>query len=258
MDNVTHYPVIVFVLSFLVLWFAARTGWFLMRKKPILDDDLREDFGRILAGMLTLLALLIGFSFSMAISRYDLRKTYEEAEANAIGTEYVRVDSLPAPDAANIRALLRSYLEQRVLFYLAHTEHEFQQINVRTAQLQKELWSAVRAPAEEHPTPVVALTVAGMNDVLNSQGYTQAAYWNRIPTSAWALLIAMAIGSCLLIGYGSRSAKARSKLLPILPLGASIAFMFIADLDAPRHGIIRVRPQNLDSLAKSLDSARAK
>ena len=258
MDNVTHYPVIVFVLSFLVLWLAARIGWFLMRKKPILDDDLREDFGRILAGMLTLLALLIGFSFSMAISRYDLRKTYEEAEANAIGTEYVRVDSLPATDAATIRALLRNYLDQRVLFYRAHTEQEFQQINVRTAQLQNELWSAVHAPAEEHPTPVVALAVAGMNDVLNSQGYTQAAYWNRIPTAAWALLIAMAIGSCLLIGYGSRSAKAGSKLLPILPLGASIAFMFIADLDAPRHGIIRVRPQNLDSLAESLGLDRAK
>jgi hypothetical protein len=144
------------------------------------------------------------------------------------------------------------------LFYLAHTEQEFQQINVRTAQLQKELWSAVHASAAEHPTPVVALAVAGMNDVLNSQGYTQAAYWNRIPTAAWALLIAMAIGSCLLIGYGSRSAKAGSKLLPILPLGASIAFMFIADLDAPRHGIIRVRPQNLDSLAESLHPDRAK
>jgi hypothetical protein len=258
MDDVTHYPVIVFVLSFLVLWFAARIGWFLMRKKPILDEDLREDFGRILAGMLTLLALLIGFSFSMAISRYDLRKTYEEAEANAIGTEYVRVDSLPATDAANIRALLRSYLEQRVLFYLAHTEQNFQQISVRTAQLQKELWSAVHDPAEEHQTPVVALTLAGMNDVLNSQGYTQAAYWNRIPTAAWALLVAMALGTSALIGYGSRSVKAGSKLLPILPLGAAIAFMFIADLDAPRHGIIRVRPQNLDSLAQSLGLDRAK
>ena len=256
MDDVTHYPVIVFVLSFLVLWLAARIGWSLMRKKPILDEDLREDFGRILAGMLTLLALLIGFSFSMAISRYDLRKTYEEAEANAIGTEYVRVDSLPANDAATIRALLRNYLEQRVLFYLAHTEQEFQQINARTTQLQKELWSAVHAPAANNPTPVVALTMAGMNDVLNSQGYTQAAYWNRIPTAAWALLIAMAIGCCLLIGYGSRSAKSGSKLLPILPLGASIAFMFIADLDAPRHGIIRVRPQNLDSLAESLKADR--
>ena len=258
MNDLTHYPVLVFVLSFLVLWLAAWIGWSLMRKKPALDEELREDFGRILAGMLTLLALLIGFSFSMAISRYDLRKTYEEAEANAIGTEYVRADLLPATDAANIRVLLRNYLEQRVLFYLAHTEQEFQQINVRTAQLQNELWSAVRAPAADQPTPVVALAVAGMNDVLNSQGYTQAAYWNRIPTAAWALLIAMAIGTSVLIGYGSRSAKAGSKLLPILPLGASIAFMFIADLDAPRHGIIRVRPQNLDSLAKSLHPDRAK
>ena len=165
MNDLTHYPVLVFVLSFLVLWLAAWIGWLLMRKKRALDEELREDFGRILAGMLTLLALLIGFSFSMAISRYDLRKTYEEAEANAIGTEYVRIDLLPATDAASIRVLLRNYLEQRVLFYLAHTEQEFQQINARTAQLQNELWSAVRAPAANQPTPVVALVVAGMNDV---------------------------------------------------------------------------------------------
>ena len=258
MNDLTHYPVLVFVFSFLVLWLAAIFGWSLLRKNRALDEELREDFGRILAGMLTLLALLIGFSFSMAISRYDLRKTYEEAEANAIGTEYVRADLLPAADAANIRMLLRNYLEQRVLFYLAHTEQEFQQINARTAQLQNELWSAVRTPAADQPTPVVALAVAGMNDVLNSQGYTQAAYWNRIPTAAWVLLIAMAIGSSVLIGYGSRGAKAGSKLLPILPLAVSIAFMFIAALDAPRHGFIRVRPQNLDSLAESLDPARAK
>ena len=91
-----------------------------------------------------------------------------------------------------------------------------------------------------------------MNDVLNSQGYTQAAYWNRIPTAAWALMAAIAIGCNLLVGYGSHSAKAGSKLLPILPLIVSIAFMLIADIDSPRHGIIRVRPQNLISLAESL------
>ena len=125
MNNLTHYPVLVFVLSFLVLWLAAIFGRSLLRRHQALDEELREDFGRILAAMLTLLALLIGFSFSMAISRYDLRKTYEEAEANAIGTEYVRLDLLPAADAANIRVLLRNYLEQRVLFYLAHTEQEF-------------------------------------------------------------------------------------------------------------------------------------
>ena len=258
MNDLTHYPILVFVFSFLTLWLAGWIGWSLLRKKRALDEDLRQDFGFILAGLLTLLALLIGFSFSMAIGRYDLRKTYEEAEANAIGTEYVRVDLLPAADAVNIRELLRKYLEQRVLFYQAHAEKEFQQINARTAQLQNELWFAVRAPAAAQPTPVVALAVAGMNDVLNSQGYTQAAYWNRIPSAAWTVLLAMAVGCSLLIGYGLKSEKAGSKLLPVLPLGASIAFMFIADLDAPRHGIMRVRPQNLISLAESLDPARAK
>jgi hypothetical protein len=257
MNNLTHYPILLFALSFLTLWLAGWIGWSLRRKRS-LDEDSRQDFGFILAGLLTLLALLIGFSFSMAIGRYDLRKTYEEAEANAIGTEYVRAELLPATDASNIQTLLRKYLEERVLFYLAHTEKEFQEINARVAQLQNELWSAIRVPAAAEPTPVVALAVAGMNDVLNSQSYTQAAYWNRIPTAAWTVLVAMAVGCSLLIGYGLKSAKGGSKLLPILPFGASIAFMFIADLDAPRHGIMRVRPQNLISLAESLDPNRAK
>ena len=168
------------------------------------------------------------------------------------------LELLPAADAAKIQALLREYLEQRILFYLAHAEEEFQTINTRTAQLQTELWSAIRASAEARPTPVVALAVAGMNDVLNSQGYTQAAYWNRIPPAAWTVLIAMAVGCSLLIGYGLKSARSGAKLLPILPLGASIAFMLIADLDAPRHGIMRVRPQNLISLAESFHPAHAK
>ena len=89
-----------------------------------LDEETHEDFGFILAATLTLLGLIIGFSFSMATSRYDQRKNYEEAEANAIGTEYVRADLLPAADAATVRALLRKYLDERVLFYMAHDEQE--------------------------------------------------------------------------------------------------------------------------------------
>ena len=65
------------------------------------------------ASTLTLLALIIGFRFSMAVSRYDLRKTYEEAEANAIGTEFVRAGLLPATDAAAVRARRRESLALR-------------------------------------------------------------------------------------------------------------------------------------------------
>lgn len=258
MSNLTHYPTLVFAFSFLTMWLMAWVGWALLRRKAAMDEETRHDFSFILSGMVTLLALLIGFSFSMAIGRYDLRKSYEEGEANAIGTEYLRADLLPATDAASVRALLTNYLKLRVSFYRAQAEPEFQQINVSTGQLQNELWAAVHSPAMSTPTPVTALAVAGMNDVLNSQGYTQAAYWNRIPVAAWILLFVIGVGCSLLIGYGARSANRGRKLLFILPFGASIAFMLIADLDAPRHGIIRVLPQNLISLEESLQPTLAK
>ena len=251
MNYPTDHPLLVFVLSFIALWLSAWSGWS-FRKWQSLDTEMREDFGFILTATLTLLGLIIGFSFSMATNRYDQRKNFEEAEANAIGTEYVRADLLPAADADRVRELLGKYLHERVLFYDARDEHELQPINARTARLQTELWSAVRAPAAANPTQIVALAVSGMNDVLNSQGYTQAGYWNQIPTGAWSLMAAIAVGCNLLVGYGSHGVKAGSKLLPILPLIVSIAFMFIADIDSPRHGIILVRPQNLISLADSL------
>src|SRR5450631_4794232 len=98
------YPPLVFVVSFFALWLSARFGAFFIRKRRDLAEETREDFGVVLAASLTLLGLIIGFSFSMAISRYDQRKNYEEAEANAIGTEFVRADLLPAMDAAKVRA----------------------------------------------------------------------------------------------------------------------------------------------------------
>ncbi len=91
-----------------------------------------------------------------------------------------------------------------------------------------------------------------MNDVLNSQGYTQAAWWNRIPTAAWGLMAAIAFCCNVLVGFGLRSVKDGAKLFLVLTLVVSIAFMLIADIDTPRHGIILVSPQNLISLAESL------
>jgi hypothetical protein len=89
-----------------------------------------------------------------------------------------------------------------------------------------------------------------MNDVLNSQGYTQAAWRNRIPEAAWILMVAIALCCCALIGYSAHAA--RPSLLVILPLILSIAFFLVAEIDSPRHGVIRVHPQNLVSLAQSL------
>lgn len=252
MNNITHYPLLVFLISFTLLWLAALLGRYLLQKRQKPDKELWEDFGIVIAAALTLSALIIGFSFSMAVNRYDERKNLEEGEANAIGTEYVRVDLLPAADANKLRALLKSYLERRIAFYLARDDQDIKRINTRTTELQTEMWSAIRAAAAAQPTPITALAVSGMNDVLNAQGYAQAMFWNRIPIAAWALMVVIGTFSNVLVGYGLRSNTAGTRLLPILPLLVAIAFMFIADIDAPRHGIILVRPQNLISLAELL------
>ena len=170
MENLTHYPVLVFVVAFALLSLASMAGAWLRRRYPDITDEHKDDLGVILAATLTLLALIIGFSFSMATERYDQRKNFEEAEANAIGTELLRADLLPPGDAARVRKLLGDYLDQRVLFYINKDDAERARIDQRTSQLQGELWAAVRGPVAAQQTPVTALAVAGMNDVLNSQG----------------------------------------------------------------------------------------
>jgi len=250
MRRITNLPLLVFFLSFATLWLAAEIGAHLRGRLVLQEEDHHRDFDVILAAALTLLGLIIGFSFSMVISRYDQRKNYEENEANAIGTEYLRTKLLPEAETIKVRELMKDYLEKRILFYQAGSEEELKSINNQTTQLQNALWSIVEVTAEQQPTPTTALVVSGMNDVLNAQGYTQAAWWNRLPTAAWLLLVIIAMMCNALIGYGAR--RRNTSALVILPLVISISFFLIADIDSPRHGFIRVVPENLLSLHESL------
>jgi hypothetical protein len=252
-NRMMNHPLLLFLPSILILWLSALFGSALRQRRPLKEEE-RPDFAVVQTATLTLLALLIGFSFSMATTRYDLRKNYEEAEANAIGTEYVRAGLLPPANAATVRDQLRKYTDLRIAFYRTRNRSELQQINGATAQLQAEMWSEIQSPAVAQPTPVMALAVSGMNDVLNSQGYTQAAWWNRIPTSAWGLLIISAVCCNILVGYGARGDATNIRLFLVLPLVVSIAFLLIADIDSPRGGLIHVAPQNLASVANSLNN----
>jgi hypothetical protein len=249
MANIMNFPLPLFLCSLVGLRLAAQVGTWFRSRKP-LEQDEREDFNVIIGATLTLLGLLIGFSFSMAVTRYDQRKNYEEDEANAIGTEYLRVELLPAATADSVHTVMRNYLDQRILFYTARDEQQIARIDRDTAELQSELWSEVKAAAAIQPSPISALAVAGMNDVLNSQGYTQAAWWNRIPVAAWGLMAAIAVCCNVLIGYFSH--KSGKLVLVILPIAISISFFLIADIDSPRTGLIHVVPQNLVSLSHSL------
>jgi hypothetical protein len=207
-----------------------------------------QHYGLILGSTLTLLSLIVGFSFSMAVSRYDLRKNCEENEANAIGTEYLRAALLPAPAALQVQALFKQYLGQRIVFYASRNAEELRLDEARTAELQLALWAAVADVAKQQPTPLMAVVVEGMNEVINTQGYTQAAWWNRIPTAAWVLMVAIAVFNCALVGYGVRSTREERLLLMVAPAVMSLSMFLVAEIDSPRSGLIRVLPHNLQSV----------
>src|SRR5512139_2942486 len=140
---VFRFPLLVFFFSFAVLWLSAWIGSAGFKGLRAQVAESREDFSVVQGATLTLLGLIVGFTFSMALNRYDQRKNYEEEEANAIGTEYVRASLLSAADATKVRALLIAYLDQRVAFYESLDRQELVKIAAQTAKLQSELWSAV-------------------------------------------------------------------------------------------------------------------
>jgi hypothetical protein len=252
MRFLVDHPLILALVAFVSLWLCAWIGSALLREWFRPPSELRADVAVVLAASLTLLGLLIGFTFSMATARYDLRKQNEANEANAIGTEYLRADLLPQADAERLKALLREYLGQRIKFYTVRASGDSGALATDTATLQRNLWTAVTAPARAQQTAILTLAVAGMNDVLNAQGYTVAGYLNRIPISAWLLMALIAVLCNLMIGYTQQANAARVRFLAVLPLVVSVAVFLISDIDSPRGGVVRIAPQNLLVLATSL------
>ena len=252
MIRLTDFPALVLVLAIVTQGIAVWAGAALLRQRFRLDENAYQDFAVIQAATLTLLGLIIGFAFSMAAGRYDQRKNLEEEEANAIGTEYLRVEVLPAGDAAKIKAMLSSYLDLRIEHYSTRDPARIATLDAEIAASQRQLWDAVKEPAAATPTMVAALALSGMNDVINSQGYAQAAGWNRIPPTAWLLMLAIATCANALVGIGVRNPRRGSRLLIVFPFVIAIAFALIADIDSPRGGVIRLAPQNLIALSQSL------
>ncbi|MDR5731946.1 hypothetical protein QCE47_06245 [Caballeronia sp. LZ025] len=252
MAGFVAHPAFLFVVLLVGFIAAVALGGFVRRRIRELSAEEREDFNVVQTATLTLLALLIGFCLSMAVGRYDTRKTLEEAEANAIGTEYARADLAGAPVDSRIKSLLIDYARLRAAYYRASDRARMTQIGIETAALQTRLWDLAKQVAKDQPTPIGGIVVTGMNDVLNSQDYSEAARINHIPLGAWFLLIAIGGFACVVQGYGARGALRKGWLITILPVTVSLSVALIADIDSPQSGIIRVQPQNLSRLLLSL------
>ena len=145
-DEPLNQPIAVLAVICAILLVSTFVAAHAGRRIRALTGEEQELLRVVVGATLTLLALIVGFSLSMATNRYDQRKNLEEAEANAIGTELLRVELLPSPLADRAGQLLRDYLALRITFYRESRAAKLDRINAQTNALESQLWSAVRAP----------------------------------------------------------------------------------------------------------------
>lgn len=245
-------PFLFFVLALALMLAASYAGRYVRVRRGKMDDDERDELNLVLTSALTLLALIIGFTFSMAVGRYDDRKHDEAREANAIETEYLRAGLLPAADAARVRILLRRYLDERIATYGAGNTSVILAHRSASKAIQDELWRIVERNAGLERNSIAALVAQGMNDVIETQGFAAASWDNRIPTEAWTLMFAIALCCCALIGFDTRLTIHNIGGHLVLPVLIAISFFLIADLDSTHQGLIRVAPDNLIVTAQSI------
>lgn len=238
----------LFLFFIVVLWFASFIGSTVIARLRNPQSGESEDVRMILGAMLTLLGLTIGFTLSMAIGGYNIRQNNEAAEAVAISTALSRVDLLPAERSTTLRPLLAQYLEQRLRFYGASDHAQLQTVDEETSRLKAELWLNVVDAAHTKPTPLSALAVSGVSDVLTSEATTNAGWRSQIPLAAWGLMTIIAACCNLLVGYSAGRNKHRA-LLFMLPFVISVSFSFIGDIDVPGRGLIHVSSVNLERAA---------
>ena len=257
MVKLADYEYLTFAVTLVALWLAVEIGsWIAARLRPVKEEE-RGPLGQVVAAGISILALIIGFSFSAAMGRYDQRKHCEQEEASAIGSEYDLAGLLPDADAVEVRALIAQYIRLRIAFFNTPDKKELTDLRAERGKLEDQLWPIVQRDAKANQTPIMAQVVAGLNNMTSRPGYSLAAAADRIPDGAWTLMALLAFISCGLLGYGGQGRKPLVMRL-VLPLFVALAFYFIASLDTQRVGLIRVYPVNLLRVQGEIDAAQAK
>jgi Protein of unknown function (DUF4239) len=239
-EKLLNHHWLVGISLFVFMALAIELGYRVGIKSRIEDDQERKErINAIGDGLFVLLSLLVSFTLTMAVSRYDQRRELIVREADAIGTAYLRAATLGQPYQGNVERLLRNYVDARIDFFAAGFDPaQLEQAVRNSSRLQQELWENMVAVSQSDRTPVAVAFMNSLNEVIDLDSQRLAALQNRIPPSVWMLIIIVAL---IAVFTRSLALKRRFWLTLVLgPMTIAIAVGLIADLDSPRSGSIRV------------------
>jgi FtsH-binding integral membrane protein len=242
---------------FLSMAIAIEAGYRIGRKRQrSVDEAFKTHVNSIAAALLGLLALLLGFTLSLSLTRFDTRSAAVVAEANAIGTTWLRAQLLPAPVRGEVQKLLRVYADQRIAASgtnLAEREAR-EMLTAKANHTQAALWSLALQAAELAPNPVsTGLFVQSLNEMIDAMGSREAALDRHVPELVLLLLYATFLMTGAIVGYSAGVAGHRASFVTYVMVALIVVLVFvILDLDRPRRGLIQVSQKSLVELGRTM------
>jgi hypothetical protein len=256
----SHSSVMIVLGLLLCMLLAIEFGYRSGNRKRAISAETITQANSGLASMLGLLALLLAFTFSAALQRYEDRSQTVVAEANAIGTTYLRASLLPGEMTDEVRKTLRQYLDIRIReggVDASIPELHASLLN-QAKLLEARLWSQAVRAAELDPNPVTSgLFIQSLNDLIDTSGTRDAALNRHVPDFVLLVMFTTIVLMTATLGYASGIAGHRVTLAAFVLVVLIALFVYlILDLDSPRRGVIRVSHDSMLSLEQAIGAAQ--
>jgi hypothetical protein len=232
--------VVIFFGVLAALWVGRRLG----ERAIARFGSVGSTIGSLETAVFALLGLLIAFTFSGALSRFDTRRAQVVQEANAIGTAWLRLDLLPAAAQPKLRDTFRAYVDARIATYrkLPDMKAVLGEL-ARSQELQNQIWTqAVEATRPPAARPEGALLLMpALNDMFDITTTRLAATQMHPPIIIYAMLVALALVAALLAGYQSAGEKGYAWIHKIaFATIVALTVYVILEIEYPRLGLVRI------------------
>lgn len=238
-------PWVMSLAAILLLLLLAESGYRLgLRRRAVIGEGARGQITTLQAAILGFLALVLGFTFSISQGRFDTRRQLVVAEANAIGTTYLRSLMLPEPHRQQFARLLTEYADIRLP---ADDVAAIERSVVRAEQLHDELWAEAITASHTEPNPAVTLLFTQtLNEMIDLHTMRVAAYLYRAPGMLIVLLHVTAALAVGVMGYASGLDGRRNiGAMAVMVALVAIVLLLIVDLEQPRAGMIQTSQRAL-------------
>jgi hypothetical protein len=254
MGNLYAYSIVLIILAGLGLVLASsEIGWQLGVRAEGRGGG--NNISALEQSLLGLLALIIGFTFAMSLTRFESRREAVLNEANAIGTTALRARLLPEPHRTEILKLLREYAQIRVDYIPSGKSFaEFPTVIDRSNAIHEALWQQTKAVAAKNNNMVpTGLFIETLNDLIDNQGKRLSALRNSIPNLVLLSLFGITAVACGFAGYASGVEPRRTRV-PVYVVGMLVCgvIFVILDLDRPNVGFITISQQPMIDTASSI------